>query len=63
MADAPDHERLATLDQPELASIYAERMTHAAFDHRPTGNNNLTQLSIKGAGTETASRPDDKGGS
>lgn len=63
MADAPDRERLATLDQPELASIYAERMTHAAFTHRPTGNNNLTQLSIKGAGTETASRADDGRGS
>jgi hypothetical protein len=39
MADAPDRERLATLDQPELASIYAERMTHAAFASPLHGQN------------------------
>ena len=31
MAYAPDREQLAKLDQPQLASIYAERMTNAAF--------------------------------
>jgi SEC-C motif len=31
MADAPDREQLAKLDQPQLASIYAERVTNAAF--------------------------------
>jgi len=35
MADAPDHNRLANLDQPQLARLYAERMTHAAFGARP----------------------------
>jgi hypothetical protein len=31
MAQAPDIEKLKTLSQAELASIYAERMTHAAL--------------------------------
>jgi hypothetical protein len=31
MAQAPDFEQLKILSQPELASIYAERMTYAAL--------------------------------
>ena len=31
MATAPDIEQLAAFDQPRLASIYTERMTHGAF--------------------------------
>ena len=37
MADAPDREELARLDQPQLASIYAERMTNAAFTTQHKG--------------------------
>jgi hypothetical protein len=31
MANAPDFEQLRNLDQPQLASIHAERMTSAAL--------------------------------
>lgn len=31
MASAPDFEQLAKLDQPQLASIHAERTTNAAL--------------------------------
>jgi hypothetical protein len=31
MATAPDIDQLVALDQPRLASIYTERMTHPAF--------------------------------
>jgi hypothetical protein len=45
MGDAPDHGRLATLDQPQLASIYAERMTQAAFAAPMAGSSTLKRLS------------------
>jgi hypothetical protein len=55
MADAPDIGRLSTLDQPQLASIYAERMTHAAFTHRPAATGSLFELRIEGPDEERAS--------
>jgi hypothetical protein len=36
MANAPDFEQFAELDQAQLASLYAERLTHAAFAAVPS---------------------------
>jgi hypothetical protein len=58
MADAPDRERLAALDQPQLASIYAERMTLAAFTARLPASNALAELKIADSDTAHRDRPD-----